>query len=891
MTFLGIDWTDVGKNVFGAVHTAGGAVLNVFNAQGAAKSLESMEAGAGLLPDWAKSAPGASATPGVPGVAVTSPDYVVVLYTNGKSNVFQNIAQALIRGGKRFDGNGYKTGEAFGKHFSFGYDTPIGLALVLKTGQKTAIDDAKQVLFCGGSGEKVVVLGEDAIGIQVASPGTAVAITASNDVELLTPDKIRIRGGKRFTRNAGYVHPYAASYTFGYESPESVTLLWSDGSSTTRTDVKQIFFSNGIESGDDVLGDWAEAFHNPKWWEVLVDVATGGTYSTMELARGISNENSPSWRAHQPVATATAPVVTVNPALRRAQAKLALAQSRQAATSRTASSPIAVNVPSFQLDTGSTIMGIEDLLSDEGFTEIVGHEDGYPEIVGALPPVVPRSFYLLGCDVLGADEVLGVIKPQYTGGKVKMIAVPPKAAKAQSVPVKVAKKASAIATNAAKRGQAAVAKAASYKPAVAKAKTSIKGDDVLECLGDEAFEILGAAAPAKVLTPKQKAAVAKRDKAVAKSKAAVQNAAAKGNAALASAKKLEAAVAKQKTAISKLRSGGKTKTVLRGDDDGEIEGRGENLFDVIRGDLVATEGDMAFEILGDEFDDADYPPTPAQPVGSVPWQHVPGDGVPLPPNSPQPRDGFGSANVWYGTASRDGFLWAFDPPHWMARRGFKGGKDGNWDDLSDAERNNMAAMSAQYGWGNLIGNPDIPDVANLEWAAADQKWFWQAGNAPKWATAEVDAATALAQQQAAEAQAAADAADAARIAQEQAQIEEAQAVQDAANALAQSAADTQANIESQRQAAQQGQLDIQQAQSNQQFYAQQGQLDLQNQKQMLDYFAQHPEMMFQQAPAGGGGGDGSEEDPGRNVDWGEQEGGGGEENVTEADLLSDLDLG
>lgn len=61
---LGLSISDVGRNVFGGVHTAGKVLASAFGAGSLAQSVENLEAGAGLLPDWARSAPkpGASST-------------------------------------------------------------------------------------------------------------------------------------------------------------------------------------------------------------------------------------------------------------------------------------------------------------------------------------------------------------------------------------------------------------------------------------------------------------------------------------------------------------------------------------------------------------------------------------------------------------------------------------------------------------------------------------------------------------------------------------------------------------------------------------------------------------------------------------------------------------
>lgn len=83
-------------------------------------------------------------------VRVAAPDFVVVARA-GKSEVISDAAMVSVAGGRRFAGNGYRSGEPFGKHFSFGVDAPTSVGVVTRSGQKRAITDAQKVLFCGGS--------------------------------------------------------------------------------------------------------------------------------------------------------------------------------------------------------------------------------------------------------------------------------------------------------------------------------------------------------------------------------------------------------------------------------------------------------------------------------------------------------------------------------------------------------------------------------------------------------------------------------------------------------------------------------------------------------------------------------------------------------------------
>ncbi len=164
MKILGFDIVDTGKNVFGGVHTAGKALASAFGYKGAADSLENYETKAGMLPDWAKSTKPGSPVAASNDLAVTSPDYVVVLRQPAgqkalKPFVFDDVIVAGVVGGARIDGNGYRLGDGFGSKFSFGIDSPKRLDVAQKNGSKTSYVDVKQVLFCGGGEAKVKIAG------------------------------------------------------------------------------------------------------------------------------------------------------------------------------------------------------------------------------------------------------------------------------------------------------------------------------------------------------------------------------------------------------------------------------------------------------------------------------------------------------------------------------------------------------------------------------------------------------------------------------------------------------------------------------------------------------------------------------------------------------------
>lgn len=142
---IGLDIVSLGKNVFGGVHTAGGALARAFGAGAAVDALTKIETNAGLLPSWAQ-----GTSPSKP-AAVTSPDFVVIVHAAPQQpDVITGPASAVVTGGKRFDGNGYKSGQGFGSSFSFGYDGPTKIDVV-SGGTTTSYASPKQVLFLGGA--------------------------------------------------------------------------------------------------------------------------------------------------------------------------------------------------------------------------------------------------------------------------------------------------------------------------------------------------------------------------------------------------------------------------------------------------------------------------------------------------------------------------------------------------------------------------------------------------------------------------------------------------------------------------------------------------------------------------------------------------------------------
>ena len=211
----------------------------------------------------------------------------------------------------------------------------------------------------------------------------------------------------------------------------------------------------------------------------------------------------------------------------------------------------------------------------------------------------------------------------------------------------------------------------------------------------------------------------------------------------------------------------------------------------------------------------DVEPEPEMPVrgqkltkdeAQVLWRKVPEDGVIYQGDRGTPAHGFGSWNVFYGVdgslkvpGKAGGFLYApftaGDPPRWLHRdyEKFQKSRDKNVNrnpgaffesppEFNDVKQ--VAKNSVDRGWYPLIGNPDHADTAGLQYALEDGQWFWQSHVAPKWATAEVDAALDLALKEAREAERAVKEAEEAERALVQAEREEEEARLQADIALA-----------------------------------------------------------------------------------------------------------
>lgn len=200
LVILGFDITGLGKNIFGGVHVAGKALASAFGAGGAANSLEKMETGAGLLPSWAQSSKGAMGTP------VSAPDFVIIVFNDlSKKAAVLAPSNAIVTGGTRIDGNGYKSGEGFGQHFSFGYNAPTKVDVVIAN-QPESFTDVKQVLFCGGTegaqtggnsvAQSAADTGAGVVALALTSKGKATAPTAKPTTAVKGLDAAEILGAQ-----------------------------------------------------------------------------------------------------------------------------------------------------------------------------------------------------------------------------------------------------------------------------------------------------------------------------------------------------------------------------------------------------------------------------------------------------------------------------------------------------------------------------------------------------------------------------------------------------------------------------------------------------------------------------------------------------------------------
>lgn len=284
------------------------------------------------------------------------------------------------------------------------------------------------------------------------------------------------------------------------------------------------------------------------------------------------------------------------------------------------------------------------------------------------------------------------------------------------------------------------------------------------------------------------------------------------------------------------------------------------------------------DLLLPPYDRSTDPDIIPMPTRGQPMTLAPGNNPPLPIYDMPPEDAIyydwgkmpynstseatGSAHYFAprdddrdGPFAGDGFLWnaatnQFDairagvsnhdehPRGQRAKKGNMNDPEGKGGDVA------VNGQSMRNGWGQLMGNPSSK-FAGLQMSGGGV-WFSLPENAQTWMTADADRQLAILNDKIAATNKAAVDAWNASVMQSQREMEEAQRRQDAELALAQQAADKEAEIAMAKEGAQQAQLELEQQK-----------LDLQAQKQLLDYYAQNPEASA--APPGygdEGGGDG-----------------------------------
>lgn len=839
---IAFDLGDLGAGALGVLHTAGGTVLSAFGAGGLAKSLETAEGSA--LPDWARnfggSVPSSGGQQQQGAEMVSSPDYIVVVHTNGQSNTIPSPSQVVVRGGNRFAGNGYQHGESFGRRFSFGYDAPSSVEIT-KSGSKVTMGDVKQILFCGGTESPSVGCDIDhVIGLDWGDVGTF----------MIDP---------------------TGSLTATYEASKAgVSALNSGGGSGPQWTPQDFTKSYAYQQAQARL-------------------------AAAQAAQAASAANHP--QGPSPFANYVPQAITIP----------SFSLSAPPASPFSAASPYGAATP------GSQIMPTDSSTPDAGAlaNAVVGemtrgsgefimpdYDDVEPD-----PMEVAPDTYMHGIDIIGAGRPTPKPRPSF---QLPHGASPHKAAvqRVQLVVPQTTAWLNKLATRATTLGQ---------RKQLIPGKLGVAGRHT----------IIGVAVhltpKAQAAAQKHVAALGKLGKSVAVTKAKVN----KAKAAVASmvaqlnspaTRKALASVSANVAKAVKMPAPtqvniNSAKTGIHGiyGDEVDIADESADWIEIV-GQLLGADvsglnpGDPNYDPSTDPNDTtgayqaAQGTPTPPPPDASVDTNDVPlptrnvaltPDQLAMPWPGPVPSDGIqapitnynafndgavGSYNVFFGnghtdgSGNEDGFKWR------GGGSAYQTNKRGNfeWTSRSDYP---VDTHSAAAGWGPMIGNPNDPQWKNLQWSIADQTWFWQSDNAPTWATQAADHELAVLNQKTKDAaQATADAAAAAQQ-QEQDAEAEAKAKQDAANALAQSAADTQANIANQALSAQQAQADLQNQQLQQQQDAAQAQadlqaqqlqqqqdaaqakLDLQNQaaqnqldtqqaQQMLDYFRDHPEAMF-----------------------------------------------
>lgn len=417
------------------------------------------------------------------------------------------------------------------------------------------------------------------------------------------------------------------------------------------------------------------------------------------------------------------------------------------------------------------------------------------------------------------------------------------------------------ALNAAKKAKASVqkykkdAKSGKHGPLVKVAPTQVRGDGLI---------VLGAAT--KALTPQQKAAVTAHAKAIGKNAMAARRlniAASKaqkaGSAATAFVQKATPLV-RQKLSGAKIPPGKFKKALLGaamlGEEDLNLDvnvdaGTDQELNNQSGAGGVDPSSGMVFapdgSVLYDPSQDPEIvaPPERGQPLSadqaSQTFRKVPEDGIPYDGSRDRMAGGvpYASQRFWAGVGG-----YYFQPANgkWYRREG--GGEGADYKDYECTGEGDRwprtGNASVEQGFGPLIGNPNS-ELKGLQFAVDDKKWFWQGAHAPSWAAAEIDAAINLANKKTMEANQSAALVQLFQMQKDGAEQAEAQRKQDAANALALSAADTQAQIADKAVQAQKGQLEVLTQKTELDLTAQQTTADIQAQQQQAQM-----EMMRQQ---------------------------------------------
>lgn len=205
---LGVDWGDVGRKALGGSALAGKVLLNAFGASAVVAPVEAIQQRGGALPQWATKS-----------LNVVKPDAVILAKNDGTGLTIRS-SKVVVFGGNRFDGPGYVKGTP--GSFSFGVDQPVRIEV---PGNKYT--DVQQILFLGGIEASETVMGgntmsndEDLLGqIECELLGDDAAPidpAAAIDTTLLTvppPPAALSSQQQRWQNTAAYKTAYARAQT------------------------------------------------------------------------------------------------------------------------------------------------------------------------------------------------------------------------------------------------------------------------------------------------------------------------------------------------------------------------------------------------------------------------------------------------------------------------------------------------------------------------------------------------------------------------------------------------------------------------------------------------------------------------------------------------------